>query len=408
VKKLHLFEGFGVELEYMIVNSQTLKVMPIADELLKEVTGIITADYENGEIAWSNELVSHVIELKTNGPAKTLVGLSEKFAKNVNKINTLLEKFGATLLPTAAHPTMNPLIETKIWPHEYNEVYNLYNSIFDCKGHGWSNLQSTHINLPFANDLEFEKLHAAIRVLLPIIPALTASSPIIDSKFTSYKDTRLEYYRSNQNKIPSIAGLVIPEQVFSQEEYQKKIFDVIKKQVSPYDKSNIFDQYFLNSRGAIARFDRGAIEIRIIDIQECPAADLAILELIVLTLQLLISEKRNTIEKLKAWHEKELSEIFLQVIKFGDTTLIDNVNYLSLFGTLKSGSKAIDVWENIFNQVNSEMSSNGKIIVETILQNGCLSTRMLNYMKDDFSESNLNGLYFKLANCLKQNKIFLA
>jgi hypothetical protein len=30
------------------------------------------------------------------------------------------------------------------------------------------------------------------------------------------------------------------------------------------------DHHFANSRGAIARFDRGAIEIRVIDIQECP------------------------------------------------------------------------------------------------------------------------------------------
>ena len=32
----------------------------------------------------------------------------------------------------------------------------------------------------------------------------------------------------------------------------------------------------MNSRGAIARFDRNAIEIRVIDVQECPKADLAI------------------------------------------------------------------------------------------------------------------------------------
>ena len=39
---------------------------------------------------------------------------------------------------------------------------------FDCKGHGWSNVQSTHINLPFYDDKEFEKLHAAIRVIYTV------------------------------------------------------------------------------------------------------------------------------------------------------------------------------------------------------------------------------------------------
>ena len=75
---------------------------------------------------------------------------------------------------------MNPLTETVIWPHDNNEIYSLYDKIFDCRGHGWSNLQSVHINLPFKDELEFRKLHSAIRLLLPIIPALSASSPFAD------------------------------------------------------------------------------------------------------------------------------------------------------------------------------------------------------------------------------------
>ena len=162
-KVLSLFQGFGVELEYMIVDKDSLNIKPIADLLLKELAGNVNDDFENGEIAWSNELV---------------MGLSEKFNENVKLANIKLAKHNAILLPTGAHPFMNPLNETVIWPHEYNQVYALYDRIFDCKGHGWSNLQSTHLNLPFANDLEFEQLHAAIRLLLPIIPSISASTPI--------------------------------------------------------------------------------------------------------------------------------------------------------------------------------------------------------------------------------------
>src|SRR5690606_10242960 len=153
-KKYHLFEVFGIELEYMIVDSKTLKVKPIADWLIKEVTGNFTADVENGPIAWSNELVSHVIELKTNGPTPQLNNLDNMFLENIKQINQLLSKHQAILMPTAAHPSMNPFTETVIWPHEYNEVYSLYNKIFDCRGHGWANLQSMHINLPFFNNNE--------------------------------------------------------------------------------------------------------------------------------------------------------------------------------------------------------------------------------------------------------------
>jgi gamma-glutamyl:cysteine ligase YbdK (ATP-grasp superfamily) len=199
--KLHLFQGFGVELEYMIVDKDTLKVLPVTDRVLKDFHGSFIDEIENGSISWSNELALHVIELKTNGPSKTLEDLSDSFSRNVIEINQLLEKYNGILLPTAMHPFMDPFSEMKLWPHERNEIYEKYNSIFDCKGHGWANLQSVHINLPFANDEEFEKLHAAIRLILPLLPALAASSPIKDGIYSGFKDTRLDVYQNNQKRI---------------------------------------------------------------------------------------------------------------------------------------------------------------------------------------------------------------
>ena len=220
-KKYHLFEVYGIELEYMLVNKSNFKVAPIVDALLTLKNGTLTTDIENENIAWSNELVAHVIELKTNGPTNDLDNLAHLFHENVLEINALLKSLDAYLLPTAAHPLMNPLTDTQLWKHDNNEIYELYNRIFNCKGHGWSNVQSTHINLPFYDDKEFEKLHAAIRVILPIIPGLCASSPVLDGKITGFKDTRLEYYKTNQKKIPEMTGSVIPERVFSKTDYHK-------------------------------------------------------------------------------------------------------------------------------------------------------------------------------------------
>ena len=197
-KKYHLFEVYGIELEYMLVSTDTFKVTPIVDLLLTKKNGSLTSDIENGKIAWSNELVAHVLELKTNGPTNDLNNLSENFHANVVEINELLKEFKVQLMPTASHPLMNPDTDTQLWKHSYSEVYALYNRIFNCKGHGWSNVQSTHINLPFFNDGEFEKLHAAVRIILPLIPGLCASSPILEGKNTGFKDTRLEYYKTNQ------------------------------------------------------------------------------------------------------------------------------------------------------------------------------------------------------------------
>ncbi|MDP3480360.1 MAG: glutamate-cysteine ligase family protein, partial [Desulfoprunum sp.] len=285
---LQLFEGFGVELEYMVVDRETLDVRPIADLLFYDFSGTQVSDVDNGPIAWSNELTAHVVEVKTNGPTSDLYQASQDFHSNIEVINRILARHNAMLLPGAAHPWMDPLREMVLWPHDAHEIYALYNTIFDCRGHGWANLQSTHLNLPFAGDAEFGRLHTAIRLLLPLMPALTASSPILDGGPTGWLDSRLKVYLHNQDRLPSLTGRLIPEAVCSEREYEQRIFAPIMAAISPFDPEGIMDKYFLNARGAIARFDRGAIEIRILDIQECPLADCGIARLIIETLRELV------------------------------------------------------------------------------------------------------------------------
>ncbi|SFJ50242.1 glutamate-cysteine ligase family protein [Olleya namhaensis] len=404
-KKYHLFEVYGIELEYMLVNTNSFKVAPIVDVLLTKKNGQLTSDIENGTIAWSNELVAHVVELKTNGPTKDLNSLAEAFHKNVLEINALLKPLQANLLPTACHPTMDPLKDTQLWKHSYSEVYELYNRIFDCKGHGWSNVQSTHINLPFYDDKEFEKLHAAVRVILPLLPGLCASSPILDGKVTGFKDTRLEYYKTNQKEIPEMTGLVIPERVFTKADYYATIFEPIKKAIKKHDTNNILDHHFLNSRGAIARFDRNAIEIRLVDIQECPKADIAICALIIEVLKLLVNGETVGLKKQEKWLKQDLFAILNNTIKDGELYNISDLNYLELFD-LKDAATVKDIWKHLYSLVKENISEDYQKALETILTHGTLSTRIITALKQDVSVKNITHIYNQLAQCLQNNVLF--
>lgn len=405
-KKYHLFEVFGIELEYMLVNNSDLKVKPIVDELLTLKNGSLSADVDNGTIAWSNELVAHVVELKTNGPTSDLNNLSDAFHKNILEINTLLKSLDASLLPTASHPLMNPSTDTQLWKHSYSEVYALYNRIFNCSGHGWSNVQSTHINLPFFDDAEFEKLHAAIRIILPLIPGLCASSPILEGKNTGFKDTRLEYYKINQKEIPEMTGLVIPEQVFSKKDYNDVIFSPINKAIKPYDTENILDHYFLNSRGAIARFDRNAIEIRLVDIQECPQGDIAICVLIIEVVKFLVSNQTASLKAQKNWTKEALYSILNPCIKDAENHIIFTLDYLNLF-QIEQACTVKEVWKQLYNLVKPNIHNSHYAAIKTILEYGTLSTRILKAIDNDFSVENIKNTYLKLGQCLQENKLFI-
>jgi carboxylate-amine ligase len=309
------------------------------------------------------------------------------------------------LMPTAAHPWMSPFKETKLWPHDNNEVYSLYDKIFNSRGHGWSNLQSTHLNLPFNGDEEFAKLHAAIRIVLPLLPALCASSPILDEQLSGLFDTRLKFYKTNQAKIPSITGNVIPEAVYSYEEYEKKIYTPIKNDIAPYNQEDILDPIWVNSRGAIARFDRGSIEIRVMDIQECPAADLAIINFVVATLQALVEEKFGDLDSQKKQSTLSLAELFDRTIVTGSRAEIDDMDYLNLFGITQPVS--VGDLLNVILEKTTSSESNWFSIIQTILEKGSLSERIIKSIDGDFSHKKLKDVYTQLSECLAENKLFI-
>ncbi len=406
---LHLFQAYGVELEYMIVDRDTLQIKPITDELLKHELGQYGSDVEKGIVSWSNELVMHVVELKSTRTESDLPNLMKEFTENIKYINAVLKKWNAMLLPTAAHPFMNPALETKLWPHDSSEVYEVYNRMFDCRGHGWSNLQSTHLNLPFSGDEEFAKLHAAIRMVLPLLPALCASSPILEGKRTGVMDTRLTYYKVNQSRIPSITGKIIPEAIFSQSEYEKIIYEKIKSDIAPFDPEEILDPIWVNSRGAMARFDRGSIEIRIMDIQECAAADIAIVTLVIETIKAFVSERFLDYKTQTTWTTEALVAMLDQTASQAEGAVIANEEYLKAFNFPTSTATAGALWEHIvvaLLQNGNAAIKECKAELDVILTKGTLSQRILKALGNDFSNTNMVRVYKQLSDCLEGNRMY--
>jgi glutamate---cysteine ligase / carboxylate-amine ligase len=408
---LRLFEGIGIELEYMIVDAQGLSVRPIADELLKQVGGGYELEVELGDVAWSNELALHVIEMKSNGPVPSLTGLAAKFQEHVTRIDQLLQPSGARLLPTAMHPLMDPHRELRLWPHENDVIYSTFDRIFDCRGHGWANLQSMHINLPFSNDDEFGRLHAAMRLILPILPALAASSPLVEGALTGLMDSRVDVYRSNARRVPSVSGLVIPEAVFTRQDYEQKLLQKIYDDLAPLDPEGTLRHEWANARGCIARFQRMAIEIRLLDLQECPRADIAIAAAVVGTLRRWVAETGARSLGQRAFSEAELLPLLLACVRDGEQAELDHPRYLAALGYEKAGpARAGDVWRHLIGQLaTSEPGfAEWQPALEVILEEGCLARRIVRRVGAAPTRGRIEGVYRELAECLREGEMFRA
>jgi len=406
---LHAFAGYGIELEYMIVDRGSLSVLPLANRLLHEAPESAGSVVERGLLGWSNEMTMHVIEVKNLRPIIMLSMLHDAFQSEVQEINERLEPMGACLMPSAMHPWMDPVAETRLWPYENASIYRAYERIFDTRSHGWANLQSMHINLPFANDREFARLHAAIRLVLPILPALAASSPIADGRPTGWADYRMHVYCENARMIPSIAGHIVPETITSRAAYEQRILAPMYRDIARHDPEGALQYEWLNSRGAIARFDRNAIEIRVIDMQECPRADLAIAAATASAARMLYRAGADALLEQQEMPTAALAGILQACIRDAEQAVIAHPAYLRLLGFPHQRCTASELWNHLIEQMARDdpvHASVWKTPLQVILQEGPLARRILRAVGPECSRVRLERVYRALCRCLQEGRMF--
>jgi len=269
-------EVLGPEHEFSIVDEK-LHPLPIVDTVIKELNGCTVNYVRLKNFTFGKELQSHVAEFKANMPFYSPKTFEENMQKAVLEITDFVErKHDAQLLGTGMHPFLR-LEEAKVWSHRDRKIYEALSRIFNFCQHGWLNIQAFQLNLSYGNEKEAIKLHNALANLLPYVPAVSASSPVYESKISEYADSRLHFYRINQKEIPSVTGNIIPEYVNSFREYRQITINNYTEELEKLNAPGcLLNKEWLNSRGAVFRFDRKAIEIRIMDEQECIKADVAL------------------------------------------------------------------------------------------------------------------------------------
>jgi gamma-glutamyl:cysteine ligase YbdK (ATP-grasp superfamily) len=405
--RLHLFEGYGVELEYAIVGADTLDVVPLADDLIKAERGRYATDAEVGAMGWSNEFARHVIEVRNLRPVPDLAALAPLFRESVGRMNAHLAPMGARLMPGSMHPWMDPARETRLWERRNRRIYAAYDRIFGCRSHGWANIQSMQLNLPFADDGEFARLHAALRLVLPLLPALTASSPLREGRLTGLMDTRIAEYRRNQECVPSVAGDLVPETARGRAEYERTVLAPMYRAIAPLDPGGLLRHEWLNSRGAIARFDRSAIEVRLADIQECPRADVAVAMFVARIAQLLVEERWTGLPAQEAWDAKRLLSILLGTARDAEEAVIGDADYLRAFGYPRARARAGDLLVHLAAFLVEETPGSLDPL-RAIFRRGTLARRIARALGPEAGRGRMREVYEELCECLARGTLFRA
>jgi gamma-glutamyl:cysteine ligase YbdK (ATP-grasp superfamily) len=268
-KALAAASPIGTEHEYSI-NDKNHRPLAISDRIIRRIAGQVEHEVHFGGILVSKELQKHAIELIPKRPG------SLSFLER-NLYQGLCELYRATnyeygFMGLGMHPLLN-LHETTYWDHDEQEYYHAYDRLFNINQHGWLNIQALQINIPYADRQELIAMFNKIRSLMPYLVAVSASSPMVEGKLTSYMDNRLVYYRQNQAAIPEICHNILPEKLHSVDDYvqiNRQIYSELKK-----CNAEILCREWVNSRGVIVRFTRSCLEVKAIDEQECLHSDMA-------------------------------------------------------------------------------------------------------------------------------------
>jgi gamma-glutamyl:cysteine ligase YbdK (ATP-grasp superfamily) len=266
----------GPEHELSIVD-ENLRALPIVDKIMKDLHGRIVNSVQLPHFTFAKELQMHVIEAKPNVPFESPIEFEETMQEAVLTLCDLLQrKHHAYLLGTGMHPLLK-LDETCVWPHRHRQIYEAYSKVFSLKRHGWLNIQSFQLNLPYANEKEGVSLHNILTEVCAFLPAIAASSPVYEGKLGGCVDNRLKFYAKNQIEIPSVTGDVVPEYIRSFRQYEREVIGRYSNDLAAAGAGEtIVGEEWVNSRGVIFRFDRRAVEIRVMDEQECIKSDVAL------------------------------------------------------------------------------------------------------------------------------------
>jgi glutathione synthase/RimK-type ligase-like ATP-grasp enzyme/gamma-glutamyl:cysteine ligase YbdK (ATP-grasp superfamily) len=401
-----LFEVAGLELEYPTVD-ENLEVVALVEPAFRTIAGRGTSDIELDRVGFSNEIADHVFEVKTLEPLRSMRDAEDVIVGGIRRFTTVLEQeWNARLLPTAMHPWFDPM-NARLWTRSGLRIYTTYAQIFDIRTHGWMNVHATHLNLPFGDERETIAMHTAAALLLPYLPAVAASSPVHDGRVQPYIDARLAWILQHQSRIPETCGRIVPEIMDSFASYRREILQPMYGALDQYPHSEAIRHEFLNSRGAVLRFARRALEVRVLDTQECVRMDIAIAVFVRAALQQLTREVLDG--RIEAPSHDTLVADFEACIRDGTNA---SVCAPHLGGHPEGGDSVRDVLGALMERARRSVGTDDAgylALVDDVIAHGSLAERIRMRLaphaaSEDALRPALRDVYGELADCLVSNQ----
>jgi carboxylate-amine ligase len=244
--------SLGVEIEFQIIDSKNLNLVPRAPDLLAQVP-------KNLQERIKPEFIRSMLEVNTE-VCSTMSQVRDNMTKLIRQVEKLAEKNGCLLFASSLHPFARHN-EQELTDHPR---YTRIMADLQLVGRRFIT-QGLHVHVGMSNRDTAIRVADSIRLFLPILLALTSSSPYYEGI-----DTGLHSYRAKLFEALPLAGM--PDQLESWEKY----LEMVKLLTSTGIITSVRDLWW----DVRPHPDFGTIEIRICDLPSTFTEILAIVALI--------------------------------------------------------------------------------------------------------------------------------
>jgi len=151
-----------------------------------------------------------------------------------------------------------------------------------------------------------------------------------------------------------------------------------------------------------------ALEIRVLDMQECPRADLAIAAALSCVARSLCDPAPSHQARLRGLATEALARLLRAASAAAEAAKIDDRDYLRALGLPDGPRSAGEVWRELVERdVRREPSAAEHLpALERLLDGGSLARRILRSVGTAPSLEELRCLYRRLGECLHEGRLF--
>jgi len=173
----------GVELELQILDPESLELKSLAPEILKEVP-------ESMKERIKPEFIQSMIEINT-GICNSVEEVERDIMETYQILNEITERLGGTLYAASLHP-FSRVSDQRVSDHKrYKRIMNelqLVGRRFITQG--------LHVHIGVDDEEKVIKINNNMRIYLPVLLALSTSSPFYESEDTGLMSYRIKLFEA--------------------------------------------------------------------------------------------------------------------------------------------------------------------------------------------------------------------